>query len=98
MLFLATVLKTIAEIALLGLLGQGLLGLLVGERRKSNVFYQLLQKIGQPFVWLARRLTPRVVLDSHMPLAAFCLALLLWLLATAVRVTLCLRVGVAQCL
>lgn len=98
MLFLATALKLVAEIALLALLGQGLLALITGERRRSNFFYQLLQKVGQPFIWLTRRVTPPFVLDRHVPLAAFCLLALLWLIATVARVGLCLEVGVAQCL
>lgn len=98
MLFLASVLKMVAEIALLALLGQGLLGLLVGQRRHGNVFYQILQRVAHPFVWLARRITPPFVLDRHVPLAAFCLLLMLWLVATVSRVALCLQAGVAQCL
>lgn len=98
MLFLASALKMVAEIALLALLGQGLLALMAGERRQGNFFYQVLQKVGQPFVWLTRRITPSFVLDRHVPLAAFCLLALLWLLATVARVGLCLQTGVTQCL
>lgn len=98
MLFLASTLKLVAEIALLALLGQGLLGLIAGERRQGNLFYQILQKVGQPFVWLTRRITPPFVLDQHVPLATFFLLALLWLLATMARVGLCLQVGVEQCL
>lgn len=98
MLFLASALKLVTEIALLALLGQGLLALLAGQRRQGNVFYQILQKVGQPFVWLTRRITPRFVLDRHVPLAAFCFLALLWIAATLTRVSLCLQVGVTQCL
>lgn len=98
MLFLASTLKMVAEIALLALLGQGLLALIAGERRHGNFFYQVLQTMGQPFVWLARRITPPFVLDKHVPLAAFFLLALVWLLATMARVGLCLEMGVAQCL
>ncbi len=98
MLFLTSALKMVFEIALLALLGQGLLGLLVGQRRQGNVFYQVLQKVGHPFVWMTRRLTPPFVLDQHVPLAAFCLLMVLWLLTTVARAALCLQAGVAQCL
>ncbi len=97
MLFLTSALKMVFEIALLALLGQGLLGLLIGQRQQGNFFYQILQKVGQPFVRLTRRVTPRFVLDRHVPLAAFFLLLLLWLTSTVVRIGLCLQVGVAQC-
>lgn len=98
MLFLVSGLKLVTEIALLALLGQGLLALLVGQRREGNVFYQILQKVAHPFVWLTRRITPRFVLDRHVPLAAFCFLALLWFVATLARVSLCLQIGVAQCL
>jgi hypothetical protein len=44
-----------------------------------------------------RWLAPRVVLDRHVPLAAFVLLTSIWLVATTVKVDLCLRVGVEQC-
>ncbi len=98
MLFFVSVLKMLAEVALLALAGQGLLWLLVGQRRQGNFFYLVLQKVAWPAVWLTRRITPALVLDRHVPLAAFCLLMLIWLAATALRVMLCLQLGVARCL
>lgn len=98
MLLLSSALKLIAEIALLALLGQWLLGLLIGpQRREVNVFYRLLQLLTRPFVRLTRWISPRVVLDRHLPLATFALLLACWLAATASKISLCLQIGVQLC-
>lgn len=97
MLLLATAVKLIVEIALLALLGQWLLGLLAGARRECNLFYRVLQSMTQPFVRGARWITPRVVLDRHLPLVTLLLLVFLWLAATAIKIRLCLEVGVQSC-
>ena len=69
MLLLASSVKLIAEIAVLALIGQWLLGLLAGRNREGNFFYRVLQVMTNPFVKTVRAVTPRVVLDRHVPLA-----------------------------
>lgn len=98
MLFLISSIKLVAEIALMALAGQMLLGLLAGAKRDSNLFYQLLQVIASPFVKGVRLLTPRIVLDRHIPIAAFGLMAIVWLAATIGKVNFCLHIGVQQCL
>lgn len=90
-------LKLIAEIALMALLGQWLLGLLAGAKRETNLFYKLLQVLTQPFVRFARLITPRVVIDRHVPLVAFLLLAFGWLAATMAKINLCLQIGVEAC-
>lgn len=97
MLALASTVKLIAEIALLALLGQWLLGLLAGARKEQNLFYQILQIIGRPFVSVARLLTPKLVLDRHVPLVAFLLLVFVWLGATIYKIQICLQIGVELC-
>lgn len=97
MLTLASTVKLIAEIALMALLGQWLLGLLAGAKKEQNLFYQILQIIGRPFVSVARLITPRLVLDRHMPLVAFLLLLFVWLGATIYKIQTCLQIGVELC-
>lgn len=97
MLLFASAIKLIAEIALLALLGQWVLGLLAGSRRDSNLFYRLLQVLTQPFTRITRWVSPRVVLDRHLPLATFGLVFSLWLVATVGKISLCLELGVQQC-
>lgn len=50
LLVLVMSLKLVAEIALLAMLGQWLVGLLAGDRRESNLFYKLFQVLTSPFV------------------------------------------------
>jgi len=97
MLALVTSLKLIAEIALMGLVGQWALGLLAGAKRDRNVFYKLLEVLTSPFVKLVRLITPRIVLDRHIPLAAFVLLSVAWLVLTATKINLCLQSGVDAC-
>ncbi|MFC5522419.1 hypothetical protein [Polaromonas jejuensis] len=97
MLAVATTVKLLAEIALLALLGQWLLGLLSGAAREGNPVYCLLQLVGRPWVRAARWLAPRVVLDRHLPLVAFLLLLLIWCAAAVAKVGICLQIGVALC-
>lgn len=97
MLAVASAIKLIAEIALMALLGQWLLGLLAGAKKESNLFYQVLQIIGRPFVSVARLLTPKLVLDRHVPLVAFFLLLFIWLGATIYKIQICLQMGVELC-
>lgn len=97
MLAAANVIKLIAEIALLALLGQWLLGLLAGAKKDQNLFYQILQIVGRPFVAVARLLSPKIVLDRHVPLVAFFLLFFIWLGATIYRIQTCLQIGVELC-
>jgi len=97
MLLFITITKAIAEIALLALLGRWLLGWLAGARRDSNLFYQLLCVMSQPFVRTARLVSPSIVLDRHVPLVAFVLLGFVWLLAVMAKIDLCLRIGVELC-
>jgi uncharacterized protein YggT (Ycf19 family) len=97
-MLLLTALKAICEIALMALAGQWVVGVLAGQRREQNVFYQVLRQIGRPFVVLARHLSPRtVVLDRHVPLVAFLLLSFAWLLVTILRIEHCLEIGVELC-
>ena len=97
MLLLASAVKLVAEIALMALAGQFFLGLLAGRKRDGNFFYRLLQVLTGPFVKGVRIITPRVVLDRHVPLAAFVLLAMVWFVATLAKVKLCLQIGVEQC-
>lgn len=97
MLLVVTALKLIAETALMVLLAQWLLGLLAGARRDGNLAYQLLQMAGRPFVALARRLAPPVVVDRHLPLVAALLLGFAWLALTIFKIRICLQIGVAAC-
>lgn len=96
LLFVSSV-KLVAEIALMALAGQFLLGLLAGQKRETNFFYRLLQVLTGPFVKGMRLITPKVVIDRHIPLAAFVLLSMVWVIATITKVNLCIQIGVEQC-
>jgi hypothetical protein len=97
MLLVVSSVKLVAEIALMALAGQWLLGLLAGPKRDSNLFYQLLQIVTRPFVKAVRFVTPRVVLDRHIPLAAFVALGMLWIIVTLAKIQMCVQIGVQQC-
>ena len=97
MLMLVEILKLLAEIALLSLAGQWVLGLLAGAKREQNLFYQLFQVITKPLVTGARWISPRVVLDRHLPLVAFLVLSFVWLVATITKINICVQIGVHLC-
>ncbi len=97
MLLLVTSLKLIAEIALMAIAGQWAVGLLAGAGRDRNVFYKLLALLTSPFVKLMRVISPRVVLDRHLPLATFLLLSVAWVALTATKINLCLQSGIDSC-
>jgi uncharacterized protein YggT (Ycf19 family) len=97
MLLVVIAIKLVAEVALLALLGRAVLGLLAGSSRQANPFFQLLDAMARPFLAVVRRVTPRVVIDRHVPLAAGVLLALVWVLATLAKINLCLQLGVQAC-
>ena len=94
---MVNILKLLAEIALMALFGQWVLGLLAGAKRDQNLFYQVFQVVTRPLVTGVRRITPRVVLDRHVPLVAFLLLSFVWLIATITKIDICVRIGVQLC-
>lgn len=97
MLLFVSAVKLVTEIALMALAGQFLLGLLAGQKRDTNLFYQLLQVMTKPFVKGMRLVTPKVVIDRHIPLAAFVALAMVWVVVTITKINLCLQIGVEQC-
>ncbi|MBA3598727.1 MAG: hypothetical protein H0W40_15315 [Methylibium sp.] len=89
MLLLVTSIKLIAEIALLALAGRWLLGLLAGAKREQNLFYQLLSIMTRPFTSVFRKVTPKVVIDRHIPLLTFVALTWVWVFALLQKVELC---------
>lgn len=94
---LVEVVKLLTEIALMALLGQGILALLAGAGRDRNLFYQVFRIVTRPVLAGVRWITPRVVLDRHVPLVAVLLLAFIWLFATITKIDLCVRIGVHLC-
>ena len=89
MLIALNALQLVLYIALLALIGQGVLWVLAGARRDTNVFYKLLQVLSRPFTWAVRKLTPRQVADRHVPFVTFFLLLIVYVVVTLERADLC---------
>jgi hypothetical protein len=77
-LLLVVIVKALAELAGMFLLGRGLLWVLAGRKRMDNIFYQVLSIVTDPLLRFARWIAPRVVLDSYIPAIAFGLVLWIW--------------------
>jgi uncharacterized protein YggT (Ycf19 family) len=78
-LLLLGALRALVEVALLFLLGRGILALLAGGRRHANPVYRLFVVVTGPVLKLARRVAPPQIMDRHLPLAAFFLLFWMWI-------------------
>jgi len=96
-LFLVSIVRTLVEVALLSLLGQGAVGLLAGARRASNPIYRLFQVVTWPVIQLTRWLASAAILDRHLPVVAFFLVFWLWILLAYAKRVLCQWNGLAAC-
>ena len=79
MALLLVILKAVIEIAALALLAQFVVGIFNWRRRQDNFVYQLLGMVTRPFVAAIRFVTPRIVVDQHVPLATFLVLVFAWL-------------------
>ncbi len=87
------VLKAVAEVAGMALLGQGVLAMLAGPHRDTNVFYRVLAIMTGPVRKAARWLLPRFVVDQHVGLASFALVAFVWFGLYVAKVYLVLRIA-----
>jgi hypothetical protein len=84
-----TVLRALVEVAGWFLLAQGALFLLAGGTRHKNIVYQLFVIVTRPVISATRFISPKVILDKHIPFVAFFLLFWLWILLAFIRNTLC---------
>jgi len=78
-LLILGVLRALAEVAMLFLLGQGLLALLAGSRRHNNTMYKLFVIVTAPVLKAVRKITPPQVIEKHLPFVAFALLFWIWI-------------------
>ena len=78
-LLLLVVVKALAELAFMFLLGRGVLYILAGAKREGNIFYGVLKVVTDPVFRIARLVTPRIILDAHIPFVAVVLVAWVWL-------------------
>ena len=93
MLLTVIILKSLIELSLMFIVARFLLGLLAGAKRSTNVFWQLLDVAAKPALWITRRVSPKLILDQHIPLAAASWLLMAWVLVVKVKIDLCLQLG-----
>ena len=79
-LLLVVILKALAELAFMFLLGRGILYILAGAKREGNLFYGILRVVTDPVIRVARWISPRFVLDAHVPFLAVALVAWVWIL------------------
>lgn len=89
MLLFLNIVQVVLYIALLALVGQGVLYVLAGAKREQNLFYTLLRVISKPFTLPVRKITPRQVADQHVPIVTFFLLLVVYAIVTFERMDLC---------
>lgn len=94
-LFILSVLRALVEVAGMFLLAQGALYVLVGASRETNVVYKLFQIVTGPVIRLVRFVTPRLIVDRHVPVLAFFLLFWIWIVLAYVRRVICDANGLA---
>lgn len=94
-ILLVRILLALVQIATLALLGQGVLALLAGKYREQNIFYRVLRIITNPAVRTMRFITPRLILDAHIPALTFFVLLWLWIALALAKRHLCGLHGLA---
>lgn len=97
MLLTVSIIKLVCEIALLGLAGRWLLGVLAGQSKDTNFFYKALEAITKPFVSAARWITPKAIIDRHVPFVAFLLLGFIWIVSVIEKVRICTQIGLELC-
>ncbi|WP_295551970.1 hypothetical protein [Limnohabitans sp. Rim8] len=97
MLLAVVIAKSLIELSLMFIVGRFLLGLLAGANRDKNVFWQLLDVASKPALWLTRKVSPKLILDQHIPLAASSWLLITWVLMVQLKIDICLEMGIASC-
>lgn len=86
---LISILRVLVEVAGWALIGQGILAVFAGAARQQNLVYKLFQIITGPVVKAVRFITPRFIVDAHVPLIAFFLLFWIWIALAAWKQRLC---------
>ena len=97
MLLVIVIAKSLIELSMMFIIGRFILGLLAGAKRDTNVFWQLLDVASKPALWLTRRISPKLILDQHIPLATVSWLILAWVLMVKLKIDVCLELGAAAC-
>lgn len=97
MLLFLNIAQLLLYIGGLALIGQGLLFVLSGQKRDTNLFYQLFQIINKPWTTMARFVAPKQIADHQIPFVAFCVIGVLYIAVTLAKIEHCVSIGVQLC-
>ena len=97
MLLFLNIAQLLLYIGGLGLAGQGLLYLIAGQGRHTNLFYQLIGMVNKPWTLIARLISPKQIVDSQVPFVAFCIVGILYIAVTIAKIEYCLSIGIQAC-
>ena len=97
MLLLVVIAKSLIELSFMFLAGRFLLGLLAGAKRQTNVMWQLLDVASKPSLWITRKLSPKLILDQHIPLATASWLLIAWVFVVKLKVDMCVSAVTSIC-
>lgn len=78
-LLIIGILRAVVEVALLFLIGQGILALLAGSRRHTNLVYKFFLIVTQPVMKIVRFIAPPQIIDKHLPFVAFFVLFWCWI-------------------
>lgn len=74
---LVSILFALVQVAIYLFLGRAAMWVFGGANRDQNFIYQLFKKGTEPLVKITRKITPKMVVDRHIPFATF--LLLIWI-------------------
>ena len=97
MLLFLNIAQLILYIGGLSLIGQALLFVLSGQKRDTNLFYQLFQILNKPWTAMARFISPKQIADHQIPFVAFCILAILYIVVTLAKIEHCVSIGVELC-
>jgi hypothetical protein len=58
---------------------------------------RFLDVASKPTLWLTRKISPRLILDRHIPLATSSWLIIAWVLVVQMKIEMCLEMGIAAC-
>ena len=97
MLLFLNITQLILYIGALGLIGQGLLYVLAGQKRDTNLFYQLIGIVNKPWTLIARFISPKQIIDRQIPFVAFCIVGVFYIAVTLAKIEHCISIGIEIC-
>ncbi len=92
---LLSMLLALVQVALYLFVGRAAMWLLAGANREQNFIYQLFRKGTEPLVRATRFITPKFVIDRHIPFVTVLLLVWIGLLVIYLRRAACLAQNLA---